>query len=209
MQYLDNIRPSQSEWIIQLRREAEEHHVPIMDEHGIGLLQQLIRIHQPAKILEIGTAIGYSALRMLEAKPDTQITTVERNPEMVERAIYNITSLNKQNHIDVILGGDALEAADRITEKGPFDFIFIDAAKGQYRHFFDTYQQSLTDDGCIVTDNVLFRGMVANPSDASKRLQKLAEKIDQYNQWLLQHPEYHTTILPVGDGVALSVKKTK
>ncbi|SHN10076.1 O-methyltransferase [Gracilibacillus kekensis] len=208
LHYLDQITPSSDDWVNKIEAEAEENHVPIMDKQGILLLQQLIRLHQPDKILEIGTAIGYSALRMLEAKPEAQIVSVERDNEMYQRAIHNIHNQNKQGHIDVILG-DALEVEDLIHDKGPYDLIFIDAAKGQYRHFFEKYQSTLTDSGCVVTDNVLFRGLVVHPSDAPKRLQNLTAKIDQYNQWLIEHPDYHTTILPVGDGVAISLKKKK
>ncbi|SFL79579.1 Predicted O-methyltransferase YrrM [Gracilibacillus orientalis] len=206
IKYLDTITPKQADWIQQLEEEAEQNHVPIMDKQGIALLQQLIRLYQPTKILEIGTAIGYSALRMLEAKPNVQVVSIERNQEMYDRAMKNIQDQNQEEHIDVIFG-DALEVDEKITEKGPYQMIFIDAAKGQYRHFFERYGQTLTEKGMIVTDNVLFRGLVVNPEDAPKRLRKLANKIDQYNQWLLQHSSYHTTILPVGDGVAVSVKK--
>nr|WP_058307302.1 O-methyltransferase [Gracilibacillus massiliensis] len=208
LDYLDQITTPPDDWVNKLEAEAEENHVPIMDRQGILLLQQLIRLHQADKILEIGTAIGYSALRMLEAKPDTKIISVERNNEMYQRAMHNINTQNKQEHIDVIFG-DALEVEDLIHDKGPYDLIFIDAAKGQYRHFFEKYQTYLTDSGCIVTDNVLFRGLVVNPNYAPKRLQNLAKKIDHYNQWLMEHPDYHTTILPVGDGVAISLKKKK
>ncbi|MGP4041769.1 O-methyltransferase [Gracilibacillus sp. D59] len=206
IKYLDTITPIQDDWIQQLEEEANQNHVPIMDKQGIALLQQLIRLHQPAKILEIGTAIGYSALRMLEAKSDAKVVSIERNQEMYDRAMKNIQEQNQEEHIDVIFG-DALEVDEKVAEKGPYQMIFIDAAKGQYRHFFEKYGQMLTDKGVMVTDNVLFRGLVVNPEEAPKRLQKLANKIDQYNQWLLQHPSYHTTILPVGDGVAISVKK--
>ncbi|WP_018931506.1 O-methyltransferase [Gracilibacillus lacisalsi] len=206
IKYLDTITPNQTGWGYQLEEEAEQNHVPIMDKQGIAFIQQLIRLHQPTKILEIGTAIGYSALRMLEAKSDAQIVSIERNQEMYDRAVKNIHAQNQEEHIDVIFG-DALEVDEKVAAKGPFQMIFIDAAKGQYRHFFEKYEQTLADKGMIVTDNVLFKGWVVTPEEAPKRLQKLANKIDQYNQWLLQHPAYHTTILPVGDGVAISVKK--
>lgn len=206
IEYLNRITSKQVDWIQQLEREAEQNEVPIMDKQGISLLQQLIRLHKPTKILEIGTAIGYSALRMLEAQPDAEIVSVERNKEMYDRAMLNIKAQNKQEQIDVIFG-DAIEVEEEVIAKGPYQMIFIDAAKGQYRRFFEKYQQSLTNNGVIVTDNVLFRGLVVNPDEAPKRLQNLAKKIDQYNQWLLQHPLYNTTILPLGDGVAISIKK--
>ncbi|MDX8045885.1 O-methyltransferase [Gracilibacillus sp. S3-1-1] len=204
--YLNKLGQEEADWIKQLQQEAEEHHVPIMDKQGIALLQQLIRLHKPTKILEIGTAIGYSALRMLEAYPDSSVVTVERDQSMYERATANIELNNQQDNINIIFG-DALEVEGDIQQQGPYDMIFIDAAKGQYRHFFDKYAPLLTDKGLIITDNVLFRGLVTNAEEAPKRLQKLVEKIKLYNQWLMENPLYDTTILPVGDGVAISVKK--
>ncbi|UOQ47351.1 O-methyltransferase [Gracilibacillus caseinilyticus] len=206
--YLNDIAPESENWVQALEEEAIEHHVPIMDKQGISILQQLVRLHQPVKILEIGTAIGYSALRMLEAHPQASIVTVERDQQMYERAIHNIERQQKQQNVDVILG-DALEKETEILAKGPYNIIFIDAAKGQYRRFFESYLPALKSNGMIITDNVLFRGLVADASEAPKRLQNLANKIDQYNQWLLQHPSFHTTILPVGDGIAISIKKNE
>ncbi|UOQ86102.1 O-methyltransferase [Gracilibacillus salinarum] len=204
--YLNEIAPNPESWVQVLEEEAMEYHVPIMDKQGISLLQQLVRVHQPAKILEIGTAIGYSALRMLEAHPNTSVVTVERDQQMYQRAMHNIEMQQGQQNIDVIFG-DALEKEAEILAKGPYDMIFIDAAKGQYHRFFESYLPALSNTGIIITDNVLFRGLVADASEAPKRLQNLANKIDQYNQWLVQHPDFHTTIVPVGDGIAISIKK--
>ncbi|WP_163537840.1 O-methyltransferase [Gracilibacillus sp. YIM 98692] len=203
--YLNDLQPSENDLVGQMKEEAKRDHVPIMEQQGISFLQQLIRIKQPDKILEIGTAIGYSSLMMLEAKEDMLITTVERNKEMIERAKYYIQAQEKTSHIEII-EKDALEAEVEIKDRSPFDIIFIDAAKGQYQRFFQLYEPYLKDDGMIITDNVLFKGLVATKDNENKRLQKIANKINQYNQWLIEHPMYHTTVLPIGDGVAISVK---
>ncbi|GAB2554742.1 O-methyltransferase [Gracilibacillus alcaliphilus] len=204
--YLLDLIDSEPEWVQKLQLQAEAHHVPIMDKQGIRLLQQLIRLYQPKRILEIGTAIGYSALRMVEAKNDLQVVTIERNEEMYKQALHNIQEQGQTEHIKVIFG-DALETVDKVEPLADFNMIFIDAAKGQYRHFFDLYQPLLHAGGVIVTDNVLFRGFVANPEEAPKRLRNMSAKIDQYNRWLLEHEDYDTVILPVGDGVAISVRR--
>ncbi|WP_277679321.1 O-methyltransferase [Gracilibacillus dipsosauri] len=204
--YLKGLKKDKPEWTTILELEAQNDHVPIMDQISMDFLVQLLRIKNAKKILEIGTAIGYSALQMSQVSNEIQVVTVERDVNMFERALSNIEKLKKQKQIHPIFG-DALKVQQEVEERAPYDLLFIDAAKGQYQKFFELYEPMLKEDGLIVTDNVLFRGLVADSTDASKRLQKLAEKIDQYNQWLIHHPDYVTTIVPIGDGVALSVPK--
>ncbi|WLR49482.1 O-methyltransferase [Halobacillus litoralis] len=189
-----------------MESDAEEKRVPIMEPLGIDFLMQLLRIQQPKKILEIGTAIGYSALRMLEACPGSQITTVERDEQRYEDALKNIKAMNAEEQIHVIKG-DALEVASTIEEEGPFDLLFIDAAKGKYEEFFHLYSPMVSDKGVILSDNVLFKGFVADDSEANPRMAKIANKIRKFNEWLVQHPDYYTTIVPIGDGVAITKKK--
>nr|WP_234400694.1 O-methyltransferase [Virgibacillus senegalensis] len=205
-QYLTGTVPEAPEWAAKLEAYAREHHVPIMEPLGIQCLMQLIRIKKPAKILEIGTAIGYSALRMLEANPSAQITTIERDEQRYQEAISNIAAQGKQTRIQVIFG-DALEVGEQAGKSGPYDMLFIDAAKGQYRRFFEDYSKHLAEDGVIVSDNVLFKGLVAAESDQKDRLNKIAGKVRDYNEWLVQHPDFYTTIVPVGDGIAVSVRR--
>ncbi|WP_066194281.1 O-methyltransferase [Gracilibacillus timonensis] len=204
--YLDSLPKQEPAWVKQMQHDAQKDHVPIMDIQGIALLQQLIRLYQPQKLLEIGTAIGYSALRMIEAKNNLEIVTIERDQAMYQRAMDHIVDQGRQAQIEVILG-DALELAVETKTKGKFDMIFIDAAKGQYRRFFELYEGTLSKNGVIITDNVLFHGYVANPDGAPKRLRNMVKKIDAYNRWLLQHQGYDTVILPIGDGIAISIKR--
>ncbi|UFT97864.1 O-methyltransferase [Radiobacillus kanasensis] len=201
---LDDKKP----WVSEMEQYAKEHHVPIMEPLGIELLQQLIRIKRPKKILEIGTAIGYSALRMLEAYPQANIYTIERDEERFHVAQEYIHSQEVEDKISLIFG-DALETTSLVKENGPFDLLFIDAAKGQYQVFFEQYSPLLSEDGMVISDNVLFKGLVANQSGDNKRLDQIAQKIKRYNEYLVNHPRYKTTILPVGDGVAISVKRDK
>nr|WP_143804746.1 O-methyltransferase [Paraliobacillus ryukyuensis] len=205
-EYLQSLLEESAEWARQLEEYAKENHVPIMEPLGMQFLMQLIRLKQPNKIVEIGAAIGYSALRMQEAYPEATITTIERDEERYQEARKNVTAYDKQGKIHLIFG-DALECSNEIEKKGPFDLLFIDAAKGQYQRFFELYAPMLTTDGVIITDNVLFKGLVADPTKADKRKQKLANKIKAYNTWLTSHPDYNTSIVPVGDGVAITTKK--
>lgn len=206
--YLVKHLPHTEDWVKDLEKQAKIDHVPIMDPIGINFLMQLIRLHKPHKILEIGTAIGYSALRMSEANPSSKITTIERDDNRFEQAVQNIKLLNKDNTIEII-HGDALEVLIELADNGDqYDCIFIDAAKGQYMRFFELSQPLLAENGLIVTDNVLFKGHVYDPNFEHPRHKKMVEKIRAYNEWLVNHPDYITTILPIGDGVAISVKKS-
>ncbi|MEH7384010.1 O-methyltransferase [Bacillus sp. JJ1521] len=205
-QYLEGLLPKRDEIIEDIEHYAKENNVPIMELVGIETMLQILRISQPNQILEIGTAIGYSAIRMAKALPGTKIVTLERDEERYEKSLENIERTGTGSQIEVIFG-DALEVADEVKKHGEFDCIFIDAAKGQYRHFFDIYEKCLSKDGLIVTDNVLFKGLVAEEEIENKRIRNLVTKIKSFNEWLLSHPEYQTTILPVGDGVALSKRR--
>ncbi|WP_099158605.1 O-methyltransferase [Virgibacillus ndiopensis] len=204
--YLTKLLPPQEDWVTDLERQAKEERVPIMDPLGMNYLMQLIKMTKPKTILEIGTAIGYSALRMLEAHPNAQIVTIERDERRYNQALENIQRQSKQNHIHVIYG-DALEKSQEIKDRGSFDMMFIDAAKGQYQRFFELYSQLVPRGGIIVSDNVLFKGYVADSSKDHPRHSKIGQKVRNYNEWLVRHPEFSTTIVPIGDGVAISIKK--
>ncbi|QXE00509.1 O-methyltransferase [Terribacillus sp. DMT04] len=206
MEYLEeHVEPS-PEWAVKLEELAAAEQVPIMEPLGIQFLMQVIRLQQPKKILEIGTAIGYSALMMRHAKPDVSIVTVERDEIRYNQAVAHIQKQGAQDDI-VTLKGDAFDLEETIKAHGPYDFVFIDAAKGQYQRFFEAYSSMLSNHGVIVSDNVLFKGYVADDKEATPRKANIAKKIRKYNNWLFEHEAYHTTILPVGDGVAVSVKK--
>ncbi|MED3571521.1 O-methyltransferase [Cytobacillus praedii] len=204
--YIEEIIPARPELFQRMEAYAKENGVPIMELVGIEAMIQLLRIQQPKNILEVGTAIGYSALRMAEALPNCKIVTIERDAERYELAEQFISEAGKEGQI-LIIKGDALEAEPLIKEYGPFQSIFIDAAKGQYQRFFEMYSQYLDDFGVIITDNVLFKGLVCEPEIENKRTRNLVKKIDSFNKWLMNHPDFYTTILPVGDGVAISKKR--
>ncbi|WP_339228229.1 O-methyltransferase [Oceanobacillus sp. FSL K6-2867] len=204
--YLTGILPEQEDWITRLETEAKADHVPIMDRAGMNFVVQLVRLTRPENILEIGTAIGYSALRMQDASSDSFIVTIEKDEQRYMQAIKNIEALGKQQQINVIQG-DALDKLVELADQGKrFDLIFIDAAKGQYERFFELASPMLNPNSVIISDNVLFRGYVANPVDVPKRYQKMVEKIRNYNKMLMNHPDFKTSILPIGDGVAVSYK---
>ncbi|MFS0654753.1 O-methyltransferase [Bacillus sp. 179-C3.3 HS] len=207
--YIENLIPTGPDAIVQLEEYANLHHVPIMEKVSIELLLQLLSVKKPKKILEVGTAIGYSAIRMATDLPDADIYTIERNAKRYEEATRNIEAFQLKERIHVFFG-DAIESAEAVQTMAPYDVIFIDAAKGQYKRFFELFEPMLADEGMIITDNVLFKGLVATNYEEEiedKRKKQLIGKIDRYNQWLMSNPDYKTCIIPVGDGIAISTKR--
>lgn len=190
----------------ELRAYAKEHQVPIIVDEGLAFLERIIRISQPKTILEIGTAIGYSAIRMQKVC-DSQIITIERNPEMIEQARKTIVAAKKESKITLI-EADALEAFD-LVKNYTFDFIFIDAAKAQYTKFFEMYTPLLSFTGIVVTDNMSFHGLIhqENLMEQSRSVRGLVRKLASYHKYLLEHQEFDTSIIEIGDGIALSVRK--
>lgn len=193
-----------------MERYARDKHVPIMDIIGMEALLQLLRLHNPTSILEVGSAIGYSSLRMSEALPQAKIVTLERHPERIIAAREFINKAKKEDTV-ILLEGNALDLADEVVKYGPFDAIFIDAAKGQYVKFFELYEPFLSPEGIIISDNVLYKDQVIVPEEtiSNRRARALIKKIKHFNSWLMNHSEYHSVILPIGDGMAISKKKKK
>ncbi|KMY54834.1 SAM-dependent methyltransferase [Bacillus sp. FJAT-27231] len=204
--YIESLIKSREPLFAEMEAFAQEHGVPIMEPTGIEAMLQIMRIQQPKRILEIGTAIGYSALRMAAALPQTTIVTIERDEERYRQAIDYIQASEAGGRVEVLFG-DALELVAEAGEKGPYDAIFIDAAKGQYTKFFESYSAFLAPEGTVYTDNVLFKGYVAGIPAESKRIINLVKKIQSYNEWLMSHPDFDTAIFPVGDGLAVSRKR--
>ncbi|MBT2694144.1 O-methyltransferase [Bacillus sp. ISL-55] len=204
--YIDSLIHPRNGLLAEMEQYADKNGVPIMEPSGIETMLQLLRIQQPEAILEVGTAIGYSALRMAFALPQTKIVTLERDEERFKLAVDFIKRAEMQQRI-IPISGDALELEDEVAGHGPFDAIFIDAAKGQYRRFFEMYSRYLKPGGMIITDNVLFKGLVYNQEADSRRLRSLVKKIDEFNRWLAANQEYDTVILPIGDGIAVSKKR--
>ncbi|KIL23854.1 O-methyltransferase [Bacillus sp. FSL K6-3312] len=207
--YIEHLIHPSPDAIAQLEAYAKEHHVPIMEKVSIELLLQLLSMKKPKKILEVGTAIGYSAIRMATALPAAEIFTIERNAKRYEEATRNIEELKLKERIHVFFG-DAMESAKTVQTMAPYDVIFIDAAKGQYKRFFELFEPMLAHDGMIITDNVLFKGLVATNYEEEiedKRKKQLIGKIDRYNQWLMSNSDFQTCIIPVGDGIAISTKR--
>ncbi|STA92233.1 caffeoyl-CoA O-methyltransferase [Clostridium cochlearium] len=159
-EYIRGLIKDEDDLLIELEEFAKENSVPIIHKEVGRFLEVLINIKKPKKILELGTAIGYSAILMEKASQgESSITTIERDKAMVDLATKNIEKSGYKEKIKIV-EGDCLEVLSEIDEK--FDLIFMDAGKGHYNHFFPECLRLLEDDGIIIGDNVLFRGMVAS-----------------------------------------------
>lgn len=186
--------------IEELERYAKENNVPIMMPDGIEYVETYIKENNVKNILEVGTAIAYSAIRMCLASDDVKVTTIERNPVMISKAKENIKKFNMEDRITII-EGDALE----VDVTGSYDLIFIDAAKSQYINFFNKYSKLLNDNGTIVTDNLNFHGLRENiDSIESKNLRSMMKKLNNYIEFLETNKEYTTTFLNIGDGIGVT-----
>ena len=192
--------------IKEIREYARDNKVPIMNQEGIDFLTTFIIKHQVKNVLEIGTAIGYSAIMMSLCSPTLKVTTIERDEERYLEAIKNIKKLNLEDRITLIFN-DALKT--RID--GKYDLIFIDAAKAQNIKFFELFERNLNDGGFIITDNMYFHGLVKKNEKEikSRNVRGIVRKIKDYIAFLKENDDYTTTIYDIGDGIAVSEKKTK
>ena len=186
----------------ELEEYAKENNVPIMQKDGIDFLTNYIKENNIKSILEIGSAIGYSAIKMALVDNDIKVTTIERDIDRYNIAVKNINDFNLNDQIKII-NADALDI--ELTDK--YDLIFIDAAKSQYIKFFEKFEKNLNTNGVIVSDNLSFHGLVEDESKTNNRNTKqLVRKIRKYIEYLKENPNYKTTFYELGDGVAISIK---
>ena len=202
--YLIGLIPQHEGILKKLEAYAEENNTPIITAEVAGLLKTIIKSVNAKKILEVGTAIGYSAILMgLSAVEDFRITTIEKNEENASLAVQNIKQAGMEQNIKVLIG-DASEVLDKI--EGTYDIIFIDAAKGHYMDFFEKSIGKLKIGGLLICDNVLFRGMVAERSLLVRRKITIVKRLKKFLHYISNNESLQTTIIPMGDGVSISCK---
>ena len=204
--FLNLNKDKEHEFILELEQYAIDNNVPIVTKEGLELIKMLVKITNAKTILEIGTAIGYCSINLALLSKDIQIDTIERKEQMYNKALENINKINLNNQINVFKD-DALEFDLEKLNYRKYDIIFIDAAKAQYRRFFEKYSTLLNDKGIIISDNLLFHGLVEKEEIDGKDLRALIRKIKNYNNWLFENDEFDTTFLRIGDGMAISIKK--
>ena len=189
--------------IKEMESYAEEKNIPIMQKKGIDFLCKIISKSDVKNILEIGTAIGYSAIKMANVNEDINVTSIERDQDRYIMALSNIKKAKLDKRINVIYK-DALD----VKIKGKYDLIFIDAAKGQYIKFFEKFKENLNPGGIIISDNLSFHGLVEQKERIeSRNLRQLVGKIRKYVEFLENNKEFKTKFYKVGDGIAVSIKK--
>lgn len=195
-----------SEALHMIEKEAIRDDVPIIRKESGELLRILLQIKKPEKILEVGAAIGFSSVFMGEnTDNNTHITTIENYPPRIERAKVNIALAGMEDKITLI-SGDAAEVLKELSES--WDFIFMDAAKGQYIHFLPDVLRLLASDGLLFSDNVLQDGDVLESRFAvTRRNRTIHSRMREYLTMLTHTPELTTSVIPIGDGVSLTMKK--
>ncbi len=191
-----------------IKRQALENHVPILQDVSLDFIQMILSVKRPNKILELGTAVGYSAInfsKYLSGK-DCKIKTIEINEKMYNQAINNIKEMELEDKIEVIFA-DATEYLPTIDENiEKFDVIFIDAAKGQYPKFLDNALRLINDNGIIIADNVLFKGRVM--SDYNEHRNRTAvNRLRSYIKTINENEILDSHVFDIGDGIAVSVIK--
>lgn len=209
--FFETFAEANKPYIDQLEKTALENEVPIIRRPTRNLLRYLLRTKRPEKILEIGTAVGYSALFMKACiGPDSKITTIEKVPARIAEAERNFNQYDDTNQIR-FLHGDAKDVLRELASLGErFDFIFMDAAKGQYLNFLPDVLTLLNVSGILVSDNILHEGDVAESRYAvTRRDRTIHSRMRKYLKTITSHPLLETLCLSIGDGVTVSTKQEK
>lgn len=204
--FINSMETENSEILEEIEREALDSRVPIIRKEMQSFLKVLLSVQKPMSVLEVGTAVGFSALLMSEYLPEGgTITTIENYEKRIPIARANFARAGKEDCI-TLLEGDAQDVLKTLEE--PFDFIFMDAAKGQYIHFLPDVFRLLKTGGLLVSDNVMQDGtIIESRYGVERRDRTIHSRMREYLYTLKHHSELITSIVPLGDGVALSVKK--
>lgn len=205
--FLDELIPDRGEFLTELRRKSalEESYAPIVQKSTEQLIVTLLKLIKPQRVLEIGTAVGYSAILMADNLPeDSTIVTIERYKKHADIAVDNVFASGYEKKIKVI-EGEAAEVLHWLD--GSFDFIFLDAAKGQYIEFLPDILRLLKSGGVLLSDNILYHGMVEDDEKVERRKITIVKRLHMYLEEIMSNKALTTSIIPIGDGVALSVKK--
>ncbi|HHX54874.1 MAG TPA: O-methyltransferase [Clostridiales bacterium] len=210
VEYINSLEDELPKYLKELEEEAKEENVPIIKKETQALLRFLIKFNKPKKILEIGTATGFSAVYMSEYMPEqASITTIEKVEMRLEKARTNLKTSPRSDKI-ALLEGDALVILDKLAkeEKQSYDFIFLDAAKGQYLNFLPGILELLSSKGMLITDNVLQDGTISGSRYAIKRRDRTIHiRMREYLYKLKHTKDLETIIIPIGDGVALTTRE--
>lgn len=205
-EYLREKTVHNDEFLHEMEKYAEENSIPIVEPETARFLSVMCRAQKPKKILEVGCAIGYSSILMAKAtNEDCAIATLECNEDMVHIARDNIKKAGYAEKISVI-EADAKDYLSYIDDDEVFDIIFLDGPKAHYIYMLDECVRLLKKGGMIISDNVLYKGMTADDNHVVRRKITIVKRLRRYIDLLMEHPELETSLLPLGDGVTVSVK---
>lgn len=205
--YINSLEKENSPVLEEIEKEARKDGVPIIRKEMESFLRVMLSIKKPMRILELGTAVGYSAILMSECINEKgQIITIENYDKRIPIAKENIKKAGRENVIK-LLEGDAMEIMPTL-EGDQFDFVFMDAAKAQYIHFLPEVLRLMKKDGVLITDNVLQEGdLIQSKYVVRRRDRTIHKRMREYLEVVKNHPQLETSIVPIGDGITMSVKK--
>ena len=194
------------ELILEMEHYATTNNVPIIELDSIKFIMKYIKLNKVKSILEIGTAIGYSAILMANANSFFQISTIEKDEKIYKEAVKNVNKSGLDKRIELVYN----DAMDVNLIGCKYDLIFIDAAKGQYIKYFDKFCNYLNPGGVIITDNLKFHGLVKNKDlIKSRNVRGIVNKIEKYIDYLKENKEYITKFYDIGDGLSVSFKRNE
>lgn len=202
-EYIRALTPSSESLLRSMEDYATANHVPIVQPEVAKLLEVITRISGGKNVLEVGTAIGYSALVFCGAMDQGRVVTIERRKDMLLMAEAFIKESGHDQQIEMIHG-----SAEEIlpTLKEEFDIIFLDAAKGRYLDFLNSCSKLLKHGGILISDNVLYKGMVASDEYVVRRKKTIVTRMRTYLDYIMENPDFSSCVIPIGDGVAISYK---
>ncbi len=210
-EYLEGFYKPLSPFLGSMRMQAEENHVPIILKETEDCMRSYLQIIKPNRILEIGTAVGYSSIFFANLLPEVEITSLEVNESMFQTATKNIKDAGLEHRIEVLLG-DAVEGLVQLkisredNNQSPYDLVFIDASKGHYKEFWDGCLPLCKKDAIILSDNVLFKGKTVSDEYVTDRRQRtMVRRMREYMEYITNLAYADTAVLSVGDGLAVSV----
>ncbi len=208
-EYLLSLEPDLPEYLENMRTDAVKRDVPIIRREAQSLLRFLVKLMNPKQILEVGTAIGFSACLLSEFAPDAQITTIEKVPARIAEAKENFTKFHKSQI--TLLEGDAAQVLERLAaNQRKYDFLFLDAAKAQYGVYYPFLYSMMKEGAVLVTDNIFQEGSLADSKfTVTRRNRTIHMRMREYVNLIISEKNLSTVLLPVGDGMALSIKTSE
>jgi len=202
--YIRVVISRETGFLKEMEDYARSNYIPIIQPETAALLKVLVKIHKPSRILEAGTAIGYSSIIMARANSEAVIDTIEINEEYAKIAEKNIIGMGLGERVRIIVG-DALEVMQCLST--PYDMIFLDAAKGQYVEYLPEVLRLLKPGGILISDNILYKGLVAQPDPIPHKHRTIANNLRKYLELICNDEQLETSVIPIGDGLAVSVKE--